>query len=108
MSANFQITFEQQRTALSVPERLANICLISEMTDLTVDQPGHSPTLSISLPAPWPALSPHANSAADQGHFAAQGIRFKAIEKASNEGGAGGGVAVCVCWVCCLSDAYIN
>lgn len=52
MSANFQITCDQQRTALPVPERLANICLISEMTDLTVDQPGHFPTpppLSLSL-----------------------------------------------------------
>lgn len=37
MSANFQITCDQERP-LSLPERLANICLISEMTDLTVDQ----------------------------------------------------------------------
>lgn len=104
MSANFQITCDQQRTALPVPERLANICLISEMTDLTVGQPGHFPTplslplslsVSISLPAPCTVLSPHANSAADQGHFAAQRIRFKAMETASNEGEPGG-VAVCV------------
>lgn len=49
MSANFQITCDQERP-LSLPERLANICLISEMTDLTVDQ--------ARLPAsPCPLLS---------------------------------------------------
>lgn len=112
MSANFQITCEQQRTALSVPERLANICLISEMTDLTVQTnqgtpPLFSLSISLSLPAPWTVLSPHANSAADQGHFAAQRIRFKAMETASNEGGEREEVWLSVCVGCAVCLALI-
>lgn len=118
MSANFQITCEQQRTALSVPERLANICLISEMTDLTVQTSQGTPPLcslsiSLSLSLPHGQYCRRMQTVRlTKDILLRRGFVLKPWKQPPmREGsgrGAGGGVAICVCWVCCLPGAYIN
>lgn len=93
MSANFQITCDQERP-LSLPERLANICLISEMTDLSA-RLSLSLSLFISLALSLSlSIVAAANSAADQGHFA---LRTGFVLKPWQQPPMRGRGYVCVC-----------